>query len=523
MLKDLITDVIEKVFEQGLIVTAIVCDQGSNNCGALKQLGCTKEAPYFECNRNRIFSILDIPHVFKNYRNNLLKNNFFFDGSEVSFNDIKEAYEIDKLSGTSRALLKITDIHINPGPFQKMKCKLALQLFSNSMTAVIKTCVTTGQIKSTTGAATANFIKHMNDLFDCLNSKSLFNSNPKMCALSEERPNQFNFLIQAKVLHENIKLVQPNRKYGYRLPCFNGLVWSINSITMIYLQQKALQFNYLLTSRLNQDFLENTFAIFRQRGGYNPNPTVRTFRSTFSIQAKNNLFKASELSNCETDSDLNLFSITPDSNIKSNYLKSTDDVNECDLESHSSSDSNDTSSISNTHIIESELCDVSLEICSNAYFAGYLGKSCFNYFKCSKCVDKFLKPNDPLNLFDQHEFLIFYKNYESKELNANKCFLKKPTDTLINFVNNAQLILKKLVEQKPQRKNIGHFIHNHIKNQYISSFNLDENCVKHFDYLLTKLIHAKLLRNFNWKSKNLNQIKTKSINPSKKLRILQNY
>jgi len=173
------------------------------------------------------------------------------------------AYEIDKMSGTSKALLKITYSHINPGPFQKMKCKLALQLFSNTLTAVIKTCVTTGQIKSTTGAYTANFLKPMNDLFDCLNSKCLYSANPRMCALSEERPSQLQFLNEAKRLHENIKLVNPNTKYGYRLPCFDGLVWSNNSITMLYLQQKNLQFTYLLTSRLNQDYVENTFALFR--------------------------------------------------------------------------------------------------------------------------------------------------------------------------------------------------------------------------------------------------------------------
>lgn len=128
-----------------------------------------------------------------------------------------------------------------------------------------------------------------------------------------------------------------------------------------------------------------------------------------------------------------------------------------------------------------------------------------------------------MNLFDQHEFLIFYKNYESKELDTNTCFLKKLTETFINFVNNAQLILKEIVEQKPHRKNIGDFIHNHIKNQYLSLFNLDENCIEHFDYLLTKLIHAKLLRDFNWKSKHLKQIKSNSINSSRKLKILQNH
>lgn len=131
----------------------------------------------------------------------------------------------------------------------------------------------------------------MNDWFDCLNSKCLYSSNSKMYALSEEQPSQIQFLNEAKRLHENINLVKHNTKYGYRLLCFDGLVWSINSITMLYSQQKNLQFTYLLTSRLNQDYVENTFALFRQRGGYNPNPTTRTFRSTFSIQAKNNLFK----------------------------------------------------------------------------------------------------------------------------------------------------------------------------------------------------------------------------------------
>jgi len=515
-LKNLISDVIEKALEVGLIITAVICDQGSNNCAALKQLGCTKESPYFEVNGKRIFSILDIPHIFKNYRNNFLKNNLVFDGNEISFSDIRTAYEIDKMSGTSRALLKITDSHINPGPFQKMKCKLALQLFSNTVTAVIKTCVTTGQIKSTTGAYTANFLKHMNDLFDCLNSKCLYSSNPKMCALSEERPSQIQFLNEAKRLHENIKLVKPNTKYGYRLPCFDGLVWSINSITMLYSQQKNLQFTYLLTSRLNQDYVENTFALFRQRGGYNPNPTARTFRSTFSIQAKNNLFKASELSNCESDMDSNLLAPTSNSDTLLNL------VNESDSDYTSTLNVDDEPFTNTDDNLEEEDCEISLEMCSNAYFAGYLGKSCFDHFKCSKCVDKFLKKDENLNLFDQHEFLIFYKNYESKEIDSNSCFLKKPTEILIQFVKNAQIMLKKLVEQKPHRKNIAHFINKQITNKYLLSFNLDKSCTEHFDYLLTKLIHAKLLKDFNWKSRHLKQMKETSINSSRKLKILKN-
>lgn len=71
-----------------------------------------------------------------------------FNGEEVSFKDIKDTYDIDKKSSTSRSLLKTTDDHINPGPFQLMSCKLAMQLFSNKVTTTMKTCIMTQQLKS---------------------------------------------------------------------------------------------------------------------------------------------------------------------------------------------------------------------------------------------------------------------------------------------------------------------------------------------------------------------------------------
>lgn len=59
---------------------------------------------------------------------------------------------------------------------------------------------------------------------------------------------------------------------------------------------------FLLTNRFNQDPIENLFSTFRQKGGWNSNPTVRTFRSTFRLITKMNYMK-SNLSNCEEDED----------------------------------------------------------------------------------------------------------------------------------------------------------------------------------------------------------------------------
>lgn len=52
-------------------------------------------------------------------------------------------------------------------------------------------------------------------------------------------------------------------------------------IMMVFTPQNNLGFKHLLTSRfrLNQDDIKNTFSGFRQLGGFNRNPTARTFRT----------------------------------------------------------------------------------------------------------------------------------------------------------------------------------------------------------------------------------------------------
>jgi hypothetical protein len=38
---------------------------------------------------------------------------------------------------------------------------------------------------------------------------------------------------------------------------------------MLYTQQCKMRYNYLLTNRFKSDVMENTFSVFRQKGGYN--------------------------------------------------------------------------------------------------------------------------------------------------------------------------------------------------------------------------------------------------------------
>lgn len=512
ILKDLIVDVIEKCTDLGFNIVALVCDQGSNNYSALKHLGCCKEKPFVEIKGKTIYSIFDVPHIFKNFRNNFLKYNFKYKGQEVSFSDIKLAYNIDKTSNTSRALLKLTDSHMNPNPFQKMNCKLALQVFSNSVAAVLKTCIATGQIKSKTAAATADFVQELNNLFDCLNSKALYSSNIYSCALNDDKPYILNCLMKAKEWCTQLELIQPIKVYGKVLPCFDAMIWSINAIIMIYRQQKNLGFKYLLTSRLNQDIIENTFSVFRQRGGFNRNPTARTFRTSFRFQAKHNLMKATESSNCENDFDYNLFDPGSQNATISTPNTDTDTLVESVSDSFVSSEEEGDFN----QCLNNKEEQITLETCSNTYFAGYLAKKCIDQFKCTKCELIILKSND--FLFDDQEYLIFYKQFESADIERSS--LKKPSDLFINFVSTAQKCLKDFVELNPHKRKLCATIQLKIKNELISDLNFDPNCDQHIDFIIQKLIICKLLRHFNWTSKHLKG--RSSVQTVNKLKILKN-
>jgi len=138
----IIKQAIRHIIEVGLIPTCIVCDQGTQNRRTYMLLGSTQEKPYFIENKNKIYLLFDMPHLIKSIRNNLLNGDFQIGEKVISLSDVHKAYAIDT-NNSARAMCKITPAHLAPNPFQKMTCKLAIQLLSRSVSAAIKTCVST--------------------------------------------------------------------------------------------------------------------------------------------------------------------------------------------------------------------------------------------------------------------------------------------------------------------------------------------------------------------------------------------
>lgn len=81
-LKVIISDILNAVEDTGFKVRSIVCDQGASNQKAIVLLGITENKPYIEIKNRKIFFNYDVPHLFKCFRNNLIKNDYVIDDYE---------------------------------------------------------------------------------------------------------------------------------------------------------------------------------------------------------------------------------------------------------------------------------------------------------------------------------------------------------------------------------------------------------------------------------------------------------
>ena len=137
-LKNILQEAISHLEHMGLQVVSVVNDQGSNFMSLLKSLNVSEDRPYFEVNGNKYFTIYDRPHLIKLVRNNLMKYNFEFGNHVAKWAHIKEFFVKDEKLPI-RMAPKLTEKHLNPNGFTKMKVKLATQVLSHSVAAALNT------------------------------------------------------------------------------------------------------------------------------------------------------------------------------------------------------------------------------------------------------------------------------------------------------------------------------------------------------------------------------------------------
>lgn len=129
ILKNRIEESVKQILATGFIPAVFVMDQGSNNTSAFRQLGVTREKPFFNVENNKIYSMYDIPHLTKSIRNNFRKHGFYV-GSNNDLADWSYLVELFKQDQARdiRMCPRLTKQHLFLTAFSTMTVSLATQV-----------------------------------------------------------------------------------------------------------------------------------------------------------------------------------------------------------------------------------------------------------------------------------------------------------------------------------------------------------------------------------------------------------
>lgn len=453
-LNEWLNDVISKIINIGFNVVAFVSGQGSNFLNLANERGVSVDKPYFHINKKKVYYIFDVPYLVKSVRNNLLKYDFeFMDSDETKltakWEDIQKFYSQDS-QRSYRLAPKLTESHIKPNNFEKMKVKTATQVFSNTVAAAMNVSIDLGQLESS-AIGTIKFIELFDKTFDVLNSSTLNDTNKYKNAFAS-KPYQNELLDKFESFLSTVTVINKNKKnVTNSIQCLKGLKISIQSIKCLATDLQAKGFSFLYTKRLNQDPLDIFFGSVRQQVGNCREPTPQQFTRAFRKLFMENMLKHSEYANCSDDFDrllMTTYDIGDTNNIQS--------VNEEQLLPEDST---------TRSIVAVGTVDYRLDLPEkNAfdYVCGYLLHKCSSIHKCEKMCN-FINQSKQEQHSSENIFI------HNKCFNDNKT-LVKPSNNFVNCIKEMDNRIKRCFQQN---------IINRVGNQILKEMNnisFDECC-----------------------------------------------
>ncbi|CAH1955417.1 unnamed protein product [Acanthoscelides obtectus] len=289
MMKYIIEKIVAELFRANFIVVAITSDMGTGNTGLWSQLGVGHQNCFFNhpCDNSlKIFVFADPPHLLKLTRNHLIDHGFIIDNKVIN----KDYFEALLNISTSELTIahKLTPHHLCLKGSMRQKVRPAVQLLSNSVAKAISYAGENGLMpKDSYWKEAAVVVQLFNDWFDLFNCRSKFVENcPTRNAYGTDLDKQIRLLDEMSEVVSSMRI----GKHKGLIPFQKGILLSNRSLKELlpYLREKY-NVEYILTSRLNQDVLENFFSYIRGMGGANDHhsPLDFKYRLRWYILGKN--------------------------------------------------------------------------------------------------------------------------------------------------------------------------------------------------------------------------------------------
>ena len=402
-----------------------MCDQGSCNQRLFKDLDVTVEKPVIQHKGREYIAMFDTPHLLKSMRNTLQSHDLIIDGCVISWKYIMTLYDLDSTAKIGLRLApKLTKKHIDLPAFSKIKVSRAAQIFSYTTAAALTTYMCSGKLPHE-AIHTANFLRQMDQLFDCFNVNTVRNSKLFRRAIRADSPH-WEFLAECKSMLAKMEVLNSRG----RVVNISGWQQNINALTLL---RRGLQsdppsdfgsVHYLLTRRVNQDSLENLFSVVRQRGGFRDNPGGKHFRDTFKQCMVNSFLKPPSAANCQLDVDRFVISLA-------NVPKKNKPVNTVSADHVSKAKSVDLSDIAPTcHTLPQENALV--------YVAGYMCRKVLAKHDCEDCKAILVESEAEMNASHEDRLFCFFKRYDHIPVDGDFGPLIIPSERMLEFLSGCE-------------------------------------------------------------------------------------
>lgn len=309
---NLLRNALELVTNTGAQCHSITFDGASVNLSMCTHLGANFDytsnnfKPWFlnPFDKNKIFIFLDPCHMLKLVRNALGDQKILInsEGNQINWTFLEKLLDLQENEGL-HAGTKLTKKHINFND-NRMNVKLAAQTLSERVYNALQ-FVEQLHIPQFQGCLpTAQFVFLFNNVFDLLNCRNKFTKHSKFnipitdesFVFLQKHAENFEAYIAGLKTSSGELILRSRRKTG-----FLGLVVCLRNVFELFTQLKELNLKYLLTFKINQDFLETFFSAVRRKGGFNNNPNAFQFQTAYKRLLIRQEISASEYSNCLTD------------------------------------------------------------------------------------------------------------------------------------------------------------------------------------------------------------------------------
>ncbi|KAE9523118.1 hypothetical protein AGLY_016486 [Aphis glycines] len=225
----------------------------------------------YEIQRNnkyfQIIHLFDAPHLLKGIQNNLLTKNLIFTIDNITYEaywqHIIDLYRKDSEMENLKMLPRLTNNHVIPQKFSKMKVKREAQIFSQQVSSLMA-FLASQKIIDVDARGTENLCLFFDQLFDSVNGSynKIVDSKKYRTAITT-KSNHFDLWEKSLPALHSMAFIDSKSQKRQRPPTVKNWEKTIRGLKAIFTFLHSKGIKSVLPRNLNQDSLKNCFGSLR--------------------------------------------------------------------------------------------------------------------------------------------------------------------------------------------------------------------------------------------------------------------